>query len=131
MHTVIPRNTFGGKKKGNWMPGAVVAAEASPERKLGNDWTAEEPLCFSTRNRLVQAGVLNLEKRGCHKPREENSKPAPDPFGPCGNTSSGHWGPATAYSISITLAKNRVSPRRALRHLELASRHASANRRRQ
>jgi len=31
----------------------------------------------------------------------------------CGNTSSGDWGPATAYSISITLAKNRVSPRRA------------------
>jgi len=39
------------------MPGAAVAAEASPERKLGNEWTAEEPLRFSTRNRLVQAGV--------------------------------------------------------------------------
>ena len=39
------------------MPRAVVAAEASPERKLGNDWTAEEPLRFSIRNKLVQAGV--------------------------------------------------------------------------
>jgi len=39
------------------MPGAAVAAEASPGHKLGNEWTAEEPLRFSTRNRLVQAGV--------------------------------------------------------------------------
>jgi len=39
------------------MPGAVAAAEARPERKLGSDWTAEESLRFSTRNKLVQAGV--------------------------------------------------------------------------
>ncbi len=46
MHIVIPRNTFGEKKKGNWMPGAVVAAEASPERKLGNEWRRRS-LCVS------------------------------------------------------------------------------------
>src|SRR5256885_17198012 len=77
VHTVIPRNTFGGKKKGNWMLGAVVAAEASPERKLGNDLDGGGTFVFQYTKQAGAGGRgKTLEERVWPTPGGKLKKPA-------------------------------------------------------
>src|SRR6266550_9248966 len=46
-------------------------------------------LCVSVHETGWCRRECKILRREGNKPREENSKPAPDPFGPCGNTTSG------------------------------------------